>query len=502
MKSDPENNYVSVCENKCSLSEEDSTAQLASCNLPSISTTYSDANFEIQTPHKLSGVWTSSNNDHAKLVDGNIHTQNSDWNADCHATMELRAGYIGTLDKIRYFLPADMDKETYFISFLKFQGSDDGTTFTDLFEVDSNARSGWNTVEWDDPATKPASRYFRFKGSTGGACIINEVEITGVESILDSNAQYTCSPKLVVNGVETTLTGSDVVYDGALTTALDEIAPRYGDVAGGDSVTFTGTDFSDQVGDYLILIDGVTCAATAATTTSVTCDTGPRIGIVEGSLSIHIAGKGEVSLKGNSFQYVNAWSADTTWGGEFAPLEGESIYIPKGLNLLVDIDSTPQLNAIIVEGTLIIAPDVDPTHHRTLDAHYIFVNGGRMEVGTEAFPYTSKITITMHGDITSPYLPTYGNKVLGVRHGTLDMHGPERSPTWTLMETTAEPGATQITLRTAVDWMVGEQISIAPTSYEAREAEPRYITAIDRTDPHYPVLTLDRPLEFKHFAAT
>jgi len=25
------------------------------------------------------------------------------------------------------------------------------------------------------------------------------------------------------------------------------------------------------------------------------------------------------------------------------------------------------------------------------------VNGGYMEVGTEAYPYTSKLTITMHG---------------------------------------------------------------------------------------------------------
>jgi len=56
------------------------------------------------------------------------------------------------------------------------------------------------------------------------------------------------------------------------------------------------------------------------------------------------------------------WSADTTWGGEFSPMEMESIWIPKGLNLYVDVDSTPKLNAIIVEGYLIFAPDTDPNH--------------------------------------------------------------------------------------------------------------------------------------------
>ena len=73
----------------------------------------------------------------------------------------------------------------------------------------------------------------------------------------------------------------------------------------------------------------------------------------------------------------------------------ESIHIPKGLNLLVDVDSTPELMAVIVEGSLIFAPDADPNHHRSFDAHYVFGNGGDMGDGTVELPYTSKITITM-----------------------------------------------------------------------------------------------------------
>jgi hypothetical protein len=123
---------------------------------------------------------------------------------------------------------------------------------------------------------------------------------------------------------------------------------------------------------------------TAATATSVTCTTGARPGLHPSSLSIYIEGKGFVSLQDNFFTYVNAWSSENTWGGEYAPMEGESIYVPKGLNLLVDVDSTPLLNAVVVEGSLIFAPHLtDNTHHRTFDARYVFVNGGRMEVGTE-----------------------------------------------------------------------------------------------------------------------
>lgn len=134
-------------------------------------------------------------------------------------------------------------------------------------------------------------------------------------------------------------------------------------------------------------------------------------------------------------------------------MEGESIWIPEGLNLLVDIDRSPVINAIIVEGSIIFQPvDGEPDHHRFFDASYIFVTGGKMEVGTEQFPYTSKITITMHGNITDPYIPIYGNKCIGLRFGTLDMHGNERTPTWTVLESTVEAGENVMVMSEEVDW--------------------------------------------------
>ena len=75
-----------------------------------------------------------------------------------------------------------------------------------------------------------------------------------------------------------------------------------------------------------------------------------------------------------------------------------------------------------------------------------------MEVGTKEFPYTSKIEITLHGDVNDPYIPTFGNKVIGVSDGILDMHGSVRQPAWTVLETTAEAGDSQITLSETVDW--------------------------------------------------
>lgn len=48
----------------------------------------------------------------------------------------------------------------------------------------------------------------------------------------------------------------------------------------------------------------------------------------------------------------------------------------------------------------------------------------------------------MHGNKESPEIPIYGNKVIAVRNGILDLHGIPRYPTWTELDTTVLPGAT------------------------------------------------------------
>ena len=209
---------------------------------------------------------------------------------------------------------------------------------------------------------------------------------------------------------------------------------------------------------------------------------------------------GAVSTMGLTYMYANLWSDTITWGGEFAPIQGDLVYVPAGLNLVVDVDSTPVLSAVIVEGSLIFPSDSDPTHQRTFDAYYIMVDGGYMEVGTEEFPYTSKLTITMHSTKYDPQLPIFGNKVIAIMNGQLEMHGVPRNPTWAELSMTSLVGSTQITMIEAVDWQVGETIIIAPTDYDPTHAEQRVIVAIDNTNPTNPVITIDSPLEFTHYS--
>jgi len=196
-----------------------------------------------------------------------------------------------------------------------------------------------------------------------------------------------------------------------------------------------------------VTIDERVCEIVSVTETVITCTTDKKPYRPDTpKLEIFITGKGLVATKGQTFRYISRWSDAQTWGYDVAPVEGDAVNIPKGLHLLFDIDVGPKLSFVNVEGSLLFPSDPDPNHHRSFDAHYILVKGGYMEVGTEENRYTSKITITMHSTKFDPNLPIFGNKVIGVTYGVLEMHGIERPITWTEMKETADIGATSITL--------------------------------------------------------
>jgi len=190
------------------------------------------------------------------------------------------------------------------------------------------------------------------------------------------------------------------------------------------------------------MLDDVPCVVSTVTTTEITCTTGPRVGKweQEPKLDFKLAGVGNIALQGNSFHYCNAWSYKSTWGDLGLPIDGESVAVPKGLCLLVDIDVSPNLKLVQVDGgALIFPPSTDPLHHREFHARYIMINNGTLQIGTEKHPYSSKLTITMYGEKYDAAVPIYGKKSIGCRFCTLDMHGiPKKS--WTDLDTTVEPG--------------------------------------------------------------
>ena len=139
-----------------------------------------------------------------------------------------------------------------------------------------------------------------------------------------------------------------------------------------------------------------------------------------------------------SFSYIDKWSDANTWGGEAPPRAGDSVYIPAGQTVLLDV-STPLLNSVIVEGTLIFE-DKD----KEFSAYFLICMGGRVEIGTVSKPFRSKLTITMYGRKDGIQLPEFGNKVWAFHNGVLDMHGLPKKVTWTLLANTAKAGETSV----------------------------------------------------------
>jgi cell migration-inducing and hyaluronan-binding protein len=77
--------------------------------------------------------------------------------------------------------------------------------------------------------------------------------------------------------------------------------------------------------------------------------------------------------------------------------------------------------------------------------------------------------------------------------GTLSLHG-NRTNSWTKLSKTAEAGSNSIEVLNAAGWRVGDEIVLASTDFDPRQAERRTISAIKGN-----VITLDKKLDFMHF---
>jgi hypothetical protein len=283
------NNYISICDEKCLFDESTSSATVAKCKVPKLSTVYSNENFEISTASEnlKSGSYFGTASNYLVAFDNMNLVKPIDTSSTCYMGMKFKEGHVAVLSQVKYFMK-DISAKSLFVNTTSFQGSNDGTTYTTLFQMDDNLHEGWNYHQWPKAADQPKYRYYRFYAEATGACAINEITFTGVETIDDSASSYTCTAMLVTGETETSL--NTVLYKGSVTATLDSISPRFGTVVGGTVVTFTGTSFSADTSKYTITIDGIDCPASAATSTSVTCTTAKRPGLVTSSLEIYIDG--------------------------------------------------------------------------------------------------------------------------------------------------------------------------------------------------------------------
>ncbi|MES2603421.1 MAG: G8 domain-containing protein, partial [Pseudomonadota bacterium] len=181
------------------------------------------------------------------------------------------------------------------------------------------------------------------------------------------------------------------------------------------------------------------------------------------------------------------WSDPATWPDNKVPAAGEQVTIDSGKDVILDV-SPPALGGITISGKLSFADDAD----LELNTEWIMLHG-ELQIGTEAKPHTHKATITLTNNVPDEQMMGMGDRGIMLSGGTLNLHG-NRDNTWTKLAKTADAGSSSIEVLNAAQWKAGDEIVLASTDYEARQAERRTISAIKGNS-----ITLDKPLEYMHF---
>ena len=488
-----QNYNLTVCGFLCT--EVSASGSSYNCTLPPLPTTHSQSTYSIiTTPSLLTeySIIASSSSASASAFDGDTTTYFTDSvNANVYIGIDAGSSYAFQLSQIKFMGGGYREVNYQVLVGMSLQGSNDNSAWA-VINTFISINNFWNT--WSVPANTSATyRYYRLSMTSAPATFaINEIQFYGIRIWNTASTDATCGISLITSATATIAPTTQVSYKDALSSALTSITPNRGTSAGGVSVTFAGTGFGTVVSNVNVIIDDVPCVVLTVSNTQIVCTTGARPNYVLPSLQIMIANSGYVSTKGMLFLYSELWSDTRTWGGEVPPRAGELVVVPPGMNLVLDMP-TPLLAGILIEGALIVndIPGI------TIDAYYIFVYGGTFQIGTEEVPFLNDITITIHGNSTSPALPNYGNKFIAVRNGVLDIHGNPRNPSWSLLAETANINDNTITLQDSVNWQIGEQVIIATTSYVLEESEVMTIASTNGAE-----ITFTAGLKYKHYAAT
>lgn len=147
-----------------------------------------------------------------------------------------------------------------FAGITKLQGFD-GVNWVDVLTLDSTIHEGWNTFSWS--TGKPAYQSYQWTGASVGSCRFGEIQYSGRVSVSDTNTSTQCTPKLWIGGSSADL--SPVTYTNTKTATITGVAPRYGAVQGGETITISGTNFVNL--QTSVTIDGISCSIVSVTST-------------------------------------------------------------------------------------------------------------------------------------------------------------------------------------------------------------------------------------------
>src|SRR5262245_24336108 len=215
--------------------------------------------------------------------------------------------------------------------------------------------------------------------------------------------------------------------------------------------------------------------------------------LISASLLVSVFTIVQAQNPGTAAAKATKWSDPATWPNRKVPVAGDKVTIDAGKEVVLDVN-TPALGGVTVNGKLSFANTADVE----LTTEWIMLHG-ELEIGTEKSPHTRKATITFTNNVKDEDISGMGgttdkvDRGIMLMGGTLNLHG-DRTNTWSKLSSTANAGATSIQVLNAAGWRVGDEIVLASTDFDPRQAERRTIVAIGGN-----TITLDKKLDYMHF---
>eukprot|EP01035_Chromulina_nebulosa_P018019 gene18019-23659_t len=397
------------------------------------------------------------------------------------------------------------------ISDISFEGSlDGGISYITLDSIDS-ANEGWNFLSSNSTLW---FTHLRYKAYDSSYCRVAELKFLGVV------ASYSSNCNVDIQSSDSVFHVGNISYseNNIQTAKILSVSPLNGTSLGGTIVTLTGlfNSLNDTNIFPNVTINGINCSVTSYSIGSISCISGYRgqDNIQTRKLSVFIPNYGyAVSGDDVYYIYMDKWSELTTWKNQNLPVDGDFVWIPDGQSIVLDVD-TPLLEFLLIQGELYF-DNTKPSIN--LDAYYVFVYGGLLQIGTELQPYENNVTITIYGDryknidipeigykciaVASLGLPkesqTSGFHLPGKDQGQLEIHGQKRLRTWTKLAKTAYAGSSIILTSEPVDFKAGDILVLSGTEVQSNEDFSIDIaTVAENLDNHN--ITLTDPLRYTH----
>jgi hypothetical protein len=103
-----------------------------------------------------------------------------------------------------------------------------------------------------------------------------------------------------------------------------------------------------------------------------------------------LSGKNDTPVETN----IRRWSDPKSWPSGKVPVAGETVEIISGMNMLYDLQESPIIDMLEINGRLTF----EEGKNLHLHAKYIFVRAGELIIGNKTNPFTAHAKITLHGE--------------------------------------------------------------------------------------------------------